>query len=446
MARRRTIEKEAVFPLTRDDVVALSASYDEPDWLRDRRLEAWDLAESMPMPTTNDEPWRRTDLRAVHWSEAAPAPLNPDGVTVAEVPSELYSPLIGEVQGGLLVYVDGKLVRKELSEELIGSGVIFADLRTALEEHPDLVEQHLMTEGVRPDEGKFAALHAALWTHGIFLYVPDGVRIELPLHSVEYVTGHTVTSTHILAVIGEDAEATYLHESASPTLDEGSVLHMGVTELLVGDNADFRYVGLQNWGEHTVNFGHQRGRVGRGSRLDWVIGEMGARFGKVFITLDLDGDDSWGRISGLYFTHDHQHVDLDTQQNHHALRTTSDLLFKGALRGESRTVWQGMIQVDPGAQRTDGFQANRNLLLERSARADSIPGLEIEADDVRCTHAATLGRVDEEQIFYLMARGIPRNMAIDLIVEGFFDPVMQRIPFEGVRRRLTEYIDYKLKA
>lgn len=446
MARRRTIEKEAAFPLTRDDVVALSASYGEPDWLCEQRLAAWDLAASMPMPTTNDEPWRRTDLRAVNWGEAVPAPHSPNGVSVADVPAELYSPLIGEVQGGLLVFVDGKLVRQELSEELTGAGVIFSDLRAALAEHPDLVEQHLMTEAVRADEGKFAALHAALWTHGVFLYVPAGVRLELPLHSVEYVTGRAVTSTHILAVVGEDAEATYLHESASPTLDEGSVLHMGATELLVGDNANFRYVGLQNWGEHTVNFGHQRGRVGQGSRLDWITGEMGARFGKLFITLDLDGDDSWGRISGLYFTHHRQHIDLDTQQNHHALRTTSDLLFKGALRGESRTVWQGMIQVDPGAQRTDGFQANRNLLLERSARADSIPGLEIEADDVRCTHAATLGRVDEEHIFYLMSRGIPRDMSIDLIVEGFFDPVMQRIPFEGVRRRLTEYIDYKLGA
>jgi Fe-S cluster assembly protein SufD len=184
--------------------------------------------------------------------------------------------------------------------------------------------------------------------------------------------------------------------------------------------------------------------VSHGGQLDWVAGEMGTRMSKIFMTLDLDGNDSWGRISGLYFAHARQHLDLDTQQNHHALRTTSDLLFKGALKGHSRSVWQGMILVDPGAQQTDGFQANRNLLLERSARADSIPGLEIQADDVRCTHAATVGKVDDTEIFYLMSRGIPYTEALKLIVSGFFDPVMQRIPFEEVRERLGHSIETKL--
>ena len=173
---------------------------------------------------------------------------------------------------------------------------------------------------------------------------------------------------------------------------------------------------------------------------------MGTRLSKVFQTLDLDGNDSWGRLSGLYFTHGRQHLDLDTQQNHHALRTTSDLLFKGALRGHSRTVWQGMILVDPGAQQTDGFQANRNLLLDRDSRADSIPGLEIKADDVRCTHAATVGMIDGTELFYLLSRGIPRSEAVKLIVQGFFDPVMQRIPFEEVRERLTASIETKLSV
>lgn len=443
MARRSEV-KEATFPLTRDDVAALSEGYAEPDWLLDKRLAAWEIAESMAMPTTNDEPWRRTDIREVHWNDAI-KPVELGEASITDVPRELYSPLIGEAQGGLLVYVDGQLVHKELSEEITRKGVIFADLRTAFEEHRELVEKYFMTQAVEPDEGKFAALHAALWTHGVFVYVPENVHVELPLHSVEYVTGTETTSTHILYVIEDGGSATYLHESASPTQDS-QMIHMGATELITGRDADMRYVGLQNWGENVYNFGHQRGRAAQGARLDWVSGEMGSRFGKLFMTIDLDGNDSWGRISGLYFTHEKQHLDLDTQQNHHALRTTSDLLYKGALKGDSRTVWQGMILVDPGAQQTDGFQANRNLLLDRTARADSIPGLEIQADDVRCTHAATIGKVDENEIFYLMARGIPRDVAIEMIVEGFFDPVMQRIPFDGVRSRLGEYIDAKMKA
>jgi len=443
LARQRTITKDATLPLTRDDVLALSERLGEPDWLRDKRLAAWDLSEAMPMPTTDDEPWRRTDIRRVDWEEVTNW-ASVDGHTLADAPADLHRPLIGDKQGGLIVFINGTVVHAELADEIKQLGVIFTDLSTAWAEHRDLVEQHFMTEAVLPDEGKFAALHAALWTHGVFLYVPKGTHIELPLHSLEYVDGQATTATHILVVAGDDSSATYLHESASPDGD-GDTLHLGATELLVGDNANLRYVALQNWNEETVNLGHQRGRIGQGGQLDWVSGEMGSGFGKLFMTLDLDGNDSWGRISGLYFTHGRQHIDLDTQQNHHALRTTSDLLFKGALKGKSRTVWQGMILVDPGAQRTDGFQANRNLLLESSARGDSIPGLEIQADDVRCTHAATLGRVDEEQIFYLMARGIPREAAVKLIVEGFFDPVMQRIPFEGVRARLAEYIDEKLE-
>ncbi len=441
MGRRQAL-REATIPFTRDDVVALSEQLNEPDWMRDLRLAAWELAESMPMPTTNDEPWRRTDIRAIHWDESLHM-VNGVAASLNDVPDALYHPLIGEKQGGLLVYDNGKLVHYEIAEEIQAQGVIFSDLSQALENHPDLVKQYFMTEVVKADEGKFAALHAALWTHGIFVYVPAGVQVELPLHSVEYLPGTDTTSTHILCVLEEGTSVTYLHESASPELEEQTI-HIGATELLVKDNANLRYVALQNWGEHIYNFGHQRGRVGNGGQLDWVAGEMGTRMSKVFMTLDLDGNDSWGRISGLYFAHDRQHLDLDTQQNHHALRTTSDLLFKGALKGDSRSVWQGMILVDPGAQQTDGFQANRNLLLERSARADSIPGLEIQADDVRCTHAATVGKVDDTEVFYLMSRGIPYTEAIKLIVSGFFDPVMQRIPFEEVRERLNHSIETKL--
>ena len=443
MARRREVLKEVILPINRESVIGLSERMDEPKWLREKRLEAWELAESMPVPTTKDEPWRRTDLRRVDWTQGHTL-VNPNGsTTIGQVPTELYRPLIGDEQGGLLVFVDGKLVYIECSDELDSKGVVFTDLSTAWRDHRDLLEQYFMTQAVRPDEGKFAALHAALWTHGVFLYVPAGVDVDQPLHSVEYTTGGDLTSTHILVVVDDEASATYLHESVSPYRSEQST-HLGVTELLVGEGGNLRYVGLQNWNESTVSIGHQRGRVEKGGELDWVSGEMGTRFSKLFQTLDLDGDDSFGRISGLYFTHGRQHLDLDTQQNHHALRTTSDLLYKGVLKEKSHTVWQGMILVDPGAQRTDGFQANRNLMLDSTARSDSIPGLEIEADDVRCTHAATAGRIDDTELFYLLSRGIPRDVAEKLIVDGFFDPVMQRIPFEGVRERLAMSIDEKL--
>ncbi len=184
--------------------------------------------------------------------------------------------------------------------------------------------------------------------------------------------------------------------------------------------------------------------VERGGNLDWIFGAIGSHLTKNFSDLDLKGAGAVGRMSGFYFTDGDQHLDHDTQQNHLAPNTSSDLLFKGALKDRSHSVWQGMIYVAPGAQKTDGYQANRNLVLSGQARADSIPGLEILADDVRCTHGATVGKIDPEQVFYLRSRGMPLGDAERVIVEGFFDPIMQRIPFDGVRGRFEQAIHAKL--
>ncbi|MGF1506607.1 MAG: Fe-S cluster assembly protein SufD [Anaerolineae bacterium] len=436
--------RTSTFPLSREQVEQISNWQGDPEWARERRLTAWEIAEATPLPdSSTDEPWRRTNLRRAKWKQMVNI-VEPQSHSIDEVPEALYRPLIGEQQGGLLVFVDGVLVRSELSETIEEQGVIFTDLQSATIEHPDILEEWWAAEAGDPSDGKFAAIHSAIWTHGVVLIVPDNTHVELPLHSVEYSTGTRTTGMHILVVLGENASATYLHESASPE-GEDLIFHTHATELTVGDNSNLRYVALQNWGQNVYNFGHQRGRVGQNAQLDWVDGQMGTRLTKIFMNLDLDGDDSFGRISGLYFAENKQHLDLDTQQNHHALRTTSDLLYKGALQGDSRSVWQGMIMVDPGAQQTDGFQANRNLILERTARADSIPGLEIAADDVACTHAATIGKLDETELFYLMSRGIPREAAMRMVVLGFFDPVLQRIPFEEVQERLRASIEAKLQ-
>jgi Fe-S cluster assembly protein SufD len=223
-------------------------------------------------------------------------------------------------------------------------------------------------------------------------------------------------------------------------------MHAGIVEIHVGKDANLRFVELQSWGRHVWNFSHERARVERGGNLDWIFGAVGSRLTKNFSDLDLAGEGAQGRMSGFYFTDGTQHLDHDTQQNHLAPHTTSDLLFKGALKGKSRSVWQGMIYVAPGAQKTDGYQANRNLVLDDQARADSIPGLEILADDVRCTHGATVGKLEKEPLFYLKSRGIPQADAERLVVEGFFDPIMQRIPFEGVRERFQQAIQDKLST
>jgi Fe-S cluster assembly protein SufD len=412
--------------------------------IRDYRLSAWESYQATPMPTTSDEPWRRTDIRPMRAGAfRLPGQVDLQALRLPQPPDALLQPLAGEAHGGQIV-LTAEGARVELDPELRRQGVVFTDLRTAEREHAGLLGE-LLGKVVRPEEGKFAALAASLAQTGVLVYVPRGVQVEKPLHSVLWAPGVDLAYIdHILVWVDRGASLTYVHESASHTEAAGQAMHAGLVEIVVDEGASLRFVELQSWGEHVWNFSHERARVQRDGNLDWIFGAIGSHLTKNFSELDLAGQGANGRMSGFYFTDGVKHLDHDTQQNHLAPNTTSDLLFKGALRDKSRSVWQGMIYVAPGAQKTDGYQANRNLVLSRQARADSIPGLEIMADDVRCTHGATVGKIDADQVFYLRSRGIPYREAERLIVEGFFDPIMQRIPFEGVRSRFQDAIMEKM--
>lgn len=427
-----------LLPFSRDAVVQLSTSLNEPEWMLALRLKAWEIYASMPVPTTQNEAWRRTDIRRFKLDSFGIS-LNGNGSNGARIPAHMGAQLTDDAAGGVLVEVDGIVKKYELSEDLRAQGVVFTDMHTAVREHSELVRRYFMTQAVRADEGKFAALHGAFWRGGVFLYIPRNVVAAAPLHSALWATGGR-TFTHTLVVLDTNSEAIFIDEYASPATGEGQALHNGAIELIVGDGANLRYASLQDFGSNVWQFNHECGRVGRDGKLDWITSVMGTRLTKAFQTSELDAPGAWARMSGIFFTNGRQHIDLDTQQNHNAADTTSDLLYKGALKDDSRSVWQGMIKALPDSQRIDGFQANRNLMLDKTARADSIPGLEIQADDVRCTHASTVGKLDEEEIFYLMSRGIPRSEAIRMVIQGFFDPVMQRIPFEGVRARIFDRI------
>lgn len=444
---RSTVTRINVPALTHTDVENLSATLGDPQWVREARLAAWEVYQSLPMPHNRMEEWRRTDYTKIRWEEASPlTAMQRSTAGLEAIPAAHLQPLIGNAQGGLIAAVDGRIVHTELNEDIRKHGVIFTDLSTAVRDHADLVRPNLFTRAVSLTDGKFAALNAALWTCGIFLYVPKNTKVELPLHSVFYNTQPGMTLGHILVILEEGAQAIFLNEYLSSEDVTQHAAYVGATELLVDANADLKYVALQDWGRNVFDFRHERGRVARDGRLDWILGTMGSKVTKDFTEIELDGEGAWGRMSALFFADTDQLFDHDTQQNHNAPHTTSDLLFKGALKDEARTVWQGMIKVLPHAQKTDGFQANRNLVLSKDARADSIPGLEIEANDVRCTHAATVGKLEEEPIFYLMSRGMTREDAERLIVVGYFDAIMDRIPFEEVRQRLKVHIQEKLQA
>lgn len=406
------------------------------------RENSWQVFQDTTFPTTREEAWRRTDIRGLKLNQFHLLESD-QKFNLSDIPENLLEPVAdGDHGGQIILYGNNSQVR--LDQELKNKGVVFCDLLTAEKIYPELLSKAI-GKIVKPEEGKFSALTGAFAQNGVFLYVPKNMTIDTPVHSLIWGAGVDIAQiSHIVVYLEENSSATFVLEFASNTLENGQYLVANNIEIYVGPQANFRFVELQSLGRHVWNFTHERVQVDRDGQLDWIFGAIGGHITKNFAELDLIARGAIGKMSGFYFTDKDQHLDYDSQQNHLAPNTTSDLLFKGALVDESRSVWQGMIYVAPGADKTDGYQANRNLLLSKQARADSIPGLEILANDVRCTHGATVGKIDADQVFYLMARGIARQDAEKLIVEGFFDPIMQRIPFEGVKNRFQKAIAAKM--
>ena len=332
----------------------------------------------------------------------------------------------------------------ELLAKYAERGVVFCSLEQACRDHADLVQPRLFQ--LNPSEGfadRFSALHAACWTGGTFLYVPRGVSVDLPLHTIVTLAEGQSETGHLLVVLEDGADATVLSEMYSD--EDVSALHCGGVELFIGAGASLRFVELQEWSQKTWQFGHERAKLERDASLQWTLAAMGTRLAKVNQDVALAGPGANSQVNGVLFTEGKQHVAYHTQQHHQAPDCRSDFLYKSALQDKSRTVWRGMIKVDAAAQKTDGYQRNDNLLLSADARADSIPGLEIEADDVRCTHGSTSGRVDEELLFYAQCRGFTRNEAVRMVVSGFFQQIFDRITIESVRDALGDAIASRVR-
>ena len=424
---------------TADSFNSFLASRDEPGWLVDLRKSAWQEFERLGMPSRQDEEWIRTDIRLLKLNRFA---LPAEATTDAEAPSALLAE--GVDLAGRTTSINSHTVAERLCDGAAARGVLFGSLPRLIQSHGDLLRPYLEGPLVRTDYDKFSALNTAAWAGGTVLYVPRGVTVGRPLHMLSALTEGGVDLSRALVILEEGAEATLLAETASATSD-GTALHCGSVELFVGPGARLRYVNLQNWGDGVWHFAHQKARVGREAGIQWTIGALGARLAKVNQHVELVGADAEAQVNGAMFTQGRQHLSYNTHQHHRAPHCRSDLLYKAALQDTSRTVWRGMIKVDEAAQQTDGYQRNDNLMLSRTARADSIPGLEIEADDVRCTHGSTSGRVDDGQIFYAMTRGYTRQEAVRMIVAGFFQQIFDRITIESVRDALGEAIGRRVR-
>jgi Fe-S cluster assembly protein SufD len=328
------------------------------------------------------------------------------------------------------------------NQDVRSLGVIFCDLDEGAETHPDLVEPHLHRL-VPTTRTKFTALHGAFRTGGTFLYVPPAVTVELPLQTVTYLDADgTAVFPHTLIVVGEDADVTFIDRYSSPDLERA--FSDAITEIVVGRAARVRYVSIQEWGSGVTHLGIQRATIDRDADFRSLAIGFGASLARAEAEAVLDGAGASSEMLGIFFADEDQHFDHRSEQDHVAPNCTSDLLYKGALRDHSRGVYSGWVHVRPDAQKTVAMQTSRNIILSDSAFARSIPNLEIEANDVRCGHAASVGPVEEEQLFYLMSRGIPRAEAEKLIVFGFFNEVLDRVTLEEVRTSAARAIEAEL--
>ena len=384
------------------------------------RSELLERYRALPLPSTKDEHWRFTDL----------AGFDPDTWTANGAVGIAAAPSLLDMDVAGAAYVGEGGIEIEHAPE----GIRFEPLP----------EDHELLYSLVGFEEKFAAHNAAMWKHGLLVHVPRGVVVEKPLYVriANAVEGGSLF-WRLLVVAEPESRFALIEEYASVSPELASYSNAAV-EIVVQQGAKVEYVSVQNLSLKTWHFASHHGRVERDGELDWVAGGFGSAKGKVRIQNDLAGPGATSRVTGAYFADGTQHLDYDTFQEHMAPNTTSDFAFKGALRDSSRTVWRGMIRVEEGAQKTNAYQENRNLLLSKTAHADSIPGLEILANDVRCTHGATLGQVDREQLFYLMSRGLNRAEAERLIVRGFFQDVLDRVELGPVRDALSAALEARI--
>jgi Fe-S cluster assembly protein SufD len=388
-------------------------------------------AATLSLPTFKGRTgWEFTDLGDFSLEAWEPAPANGTEFDAAQ----LLEPPAGAIE---LVQVDGSSGEGAAVED----GPVVLPLSVARERHPELVEPHLGT--IVADDDAFTALNSSAWDGGAFVWVPKGIRVEAPilLTAVSTAAG-TIMHRRVLIVLEEGAQAEVWEQYVSGGTD-ATVLNT-VVELRVGQNANLRYVCGQELNERSWIFGAQRAEVERDGSLDWVALGFGSARGRVRMETLLAGPGADAKVTGAYAPHARQHVDFATTQEHGAPNTTSDLAFRGILADRASAVWRGMIKVDPGAQQTDAFQVCRNLLLSKRAHADAIPGLEILANDVRCTHAAAVAQIDREQLFYLRSRGLDKVSATRLVIEGFMAELVERFEQGPTREALGSAIEKRL--
>jgi Fe-S cluster assembly protein SufD len=435
----------------------------EPRWLKQERDAAFELYLRMPMPTSNDEDWRRTIVDSLDLSELTTIPFNHDKTIDSQSVPEWFETGIKHVENpaATIVLTSHGIWQTELSTDLTAKGVIFCDLQTALEKHPQLVQKYFDGDSSHeiPErlESKFGQMNKCMFNSGIFLYIPPALEIEQPFVSLTLIDNLTVSGAsfpRILVVAKPQSKAKFVHVFASESLTNVESktkeskkklsFSNALVEIHAEDDSKFDYIELQNFANNVFAVTETYNVIARNAQFSQLCVGLGAAQLKGDIETAMQEPGARSDIQGLVLGDSDQHFSFNTIQEHNAPDTTSNINFKVALKGESTSIYQGIIRVAKVAQRTDALQTNKNLLLGAEARADSIPKLEILADDVKCSHGATVGPVDREQLFYLMTRGLNAQEAEELIVIGFFRQVLEGCTIPGVSKWVSALMTEKI--
>ncbi len=406
-------------PIAKSSVETLARN--EPAWVANQRRVAWETFERLPLPSRRDVDWQRFDLKALQLDKLAASNSNP--------------------------FVTASL--SSLSSPLAAKGVLFSTLPAAITQHPELVREYLGKSIVADEPAKFAALHNALWDTGAFLYVPAGLRVEAPIE-IEYrfQGDHAAGFPRTLIVLEAGAEATVVQKfvggpAADVKLAAASVLAAS-SEVFVKDGGKLHYVISQNCGPNVFDFTLKRAHVARDAEIDWVVGMFGGSLSRYDVQCIMEGEGGMSYMYGVGVGDGQQQIGQFTKQHHRVGHTTSDLLFKNVLRDQAASNYAGIIKVEKNANGTNAYQSNRNLVLDKQVQCDTRPILEIESNQLRCTHGATVGWLDEQQLYYLRSRGLADVEAKNVLIEAFLEPVLARIQVESVQREFAELIHHKV--
>ncbi len=415
---------------------------DQPAWFQEKQFRAWETFEATPLPHRKDQEWRFTTLGKLDLSRYTPAvPVSPaEGVALAA--RSFGNPTVEAT----MIFANDKVVqRPQLSAELIAKGVVFAPLEDNLSAHADVMRRCFMASEARLGSRKFHALHQAHVRSGCFIYVPRGVKVDLPIEVFHWISGEAAAIFPHTLLVAEEGSSVTLVDYLDSADRRQSGFTCGVSDLYVGPGAKVTYLAAQNWGEEVVNIKINTAEVARDGHLTSLHVNLGGKYSRLESLNRLAGAAARSdMLSSTVATHA-QEFDQRTLQDHLAPHTVSDLLYKNSLSDRAKTIFSGLIKVAPEGQKTDAYQKVRNLMLSDDAEANSMPGLEILADDVRCTHGATSGHVDDAELFYLESRGIPRLKAQQLITQGFLTEILNRLGNAAVTTSLARLLDDKFK-